>query len=517
MSLAPRVPSAPRLPLAKPGQAWHDPKLLLAGFAIGIAMLAAVGAAAYRGLGEFEARVAAVERTQQIFIAAQDVLTLLKDGVIAQRGFVITGEARYLEPYDTALLGREERMNALKDLLGPDSHEQRARVGELEVLIAEVLGHIGKSVELRLQGADARSREQVVLIDAGKRSLDRARAVVKDMRTTVNDELMDRLHETEQSGSRTKMLLLVTDTIAISVLLAAFGLLRRQLIERERADTALQQANEELEQRIFERTRQLERANEDMNVKVTEIADLNMALERRVEERTAELAQANQGLESFAYSVSHDLRTPLRAIVGFTRTLEKEYGAALDDEGRRLIGIVLQSGRRMDRLIEDLLSFARLRRLVVAAELLDMRALANEALRDIESTSDGRARIRMGELPAVMADRSLMWEVWSNLLSNAFKFSGQHAQPVIEISGRLEADTCIYQVRDNGVGFNMKYYDRLFGVFERLHDAEAFPGSGVGLAIVRSALAKHQGKVWAESEIGQGASFYFSLPRMGAR
>lgn len=505
------------MPAVARGLAGRGPALLIAGFAIAIVMLAAVGAAAYRGLGEFETRVQSVERTQQIFIAAQDVLTLLKDGVIAQRGFVITGEARYLEPYELALRGRDEHMKALKDLLGPEGLEQRARVGELEVLIAEVLGHIGKSVELRRQGADARSREQVVLIDAGKRSLDRARAVVKDMRTTANAELMDRLHETEQSGSRTKQLLLFTDTIAISVLLAAFGLLRLQLIERGRAEVALHQANEALEQRISDRTRQLEHANADLSVKVTEIADLNMALERRVNERTAELAQANQGLESFAYSVSHDLRTPLRAIVGFTRTLEKEYGAALDDEGRRLMGIVLQSGRRMDRLIEDLLSFARLRRHAVATELLDMRALANEALRDIESTNEGKVSIRMGELPAVMADRSLMWEVWSNLLSNAFKFSGQQAQSVIEISGRQDADTCTYQVRDNGVGFNMKYYDRLFGVFERLHDAEAFPGSGVGLAIVRSALDKHQGKVWAESEIGVGTSFYFSLPRLGAR
>ena len=502
---------------------WRHPAVVLGGFALAIVMLAGVGAAAYRGLNQFEARARSVERTQQIFIAAQDVLTLLKDGVIAQRGFLLTGEARYLEPYDAALRTREERLAALRSPLSLEGAEQLARLSEIEALTAEVLDSIGKSVELRRRGVDARTAEQVTLIDAGKKSLDRARTVVKDIRTAANTEMLDRLHEAEQTGSNTKRLLLVTDTVAIALLLAAFGLLRRQLIERHRAEAELQRVNDDLELRISERTQQLERANEELSGKVAgetraraEIADLNMALERRVDERTAELALANQGLERFAYSISHDLRTPLRAILGFTRTLEREHGAALDDEGRRLIGIVLDSGRRMDRLIEDLLSFARLGRKAVAAEMLDMHALASQALRDVESSRGGsKAVVQLADLPPARADRSLIWEVWTNLLSNAFKFSGGRADPLIEIGGRREGAQCVYWVRDNGVGFNMKYYDRLFGVFERLHDAEEFPGSGVGLAIVRSALDKHQGKVWAEGEPGRSATFYFSLPAAG--
>lgn len=516
-----QMPQAADQGLAKgrPDGWGRDPRVVMVGFAAAVAMLAVVGAAAYRGLGEFEQRVRSVERTQQTFIAAQDLLTLLKDGIIAQRGFVITGEDRYLEPYHAALRSRDERLGALTDLLQRDDVDQRKRLVELETLMAEVLDSIGKSVELRRRGVDVRAGEQVLLIDAGKRSLDRARTVVKDMRTASNAELMALLHATEQGGSTTRRLLLITDTTAILVLLVAFGMLRRQLIQRGRAEQALQRSNDELEVRIQDRTRQLERANQDLNLKVieqsrtqAEIADLNMALERRVEARTAELAQANQGLERFAYSVSHDLRTPLRAIVGFTRTLEKEYGAVLDDEGHRLIGIILHSGHRMDRLIEDLLSLSRLRRRSVAAESLDMSALVAEALRDIESTSTKHVEVRVAALPEVIADRSLIWEVWSNLLSNAFKFSATREQPLIEVSGRREGDHCVYSVRDNGVGFNMKYYDRLFGVFERLHDAEEFPGSGVGLAIVRAALEKHDGRVWAESEVGRGTTFHFSLP-----
>lgn len=508
---------------ANPVAVWatrRRPALIAAGFGMAILMLVAVGAAAYRSIDLFEDRVRSVGRTQEIFLANQDVLTLLKDGVIAQRGYVITGEARYLEPYHAAVRTRQERMEALRGLIQASDDQQRARLAEIEALVTDVISTIDASVALRGQGVDARAPQQVALIDAGKRSLDRARAVVKDIRSDANADLMHRLNDTQQTGKITRALLIVTDTIAIALLLLAFGLLRRELGRRERAEFALQRANDELESRILERTLQIERANGDLSSKVAEhlqarheIAELNAALERRVEERTAALAQANQGLERFAYSVSHDLRTPLRAVIGFTRTLEKEYGAGLDDEGKRLIGVILHSGHRMDRLIEDLLTYSRLRRLPVQAVELDMKALATEAALDVEAASGRAVRLHVGDLPAALADRSLIWEVWSNLLSNAVKFSSHQAQPCVEVGGSAEGDWCTYWVRDNGVGFNMKYYERLFGVFERLHDAEQFPGSGVGLAIVHSAIDKHQGRVWGEAKVGEGATFHFSLPR----
>ena len=502
------------------GAAQRPPALIAAGFGVAILMLAGVGAAAYRSIDLFEGRVRSMERTQEMFLANQDVLTLLKDGVIAQRGYVITGEPRYLEPYDAAVRTREERLETLRRLIQASDDQQRARLAEIEVLVTDVLRTIDASVALRAQGVDARAPEQVALIDAGKRLLDRARVVIKDIRSAANADLMEHLHDTEQTGKNTRLLLIVTDTVAIALLLMAFGLLRRELGRRERAEFALKRANDELESRILERTLQFEQANRDLSLKVAEyrqarheVADLNSALERRVEERTAELGQANQGLERFAYSVSHDLRTPLRAVIGFTRTLEKEYGAGLDDEGRRLIGVILHSGRRMDWLIEDLLTYARLRRMPVQAIELDMKALATEAAHDVVAASGRSVHLVVNDLPAALADRSLIWEVWSNLLSNAVKFSSQQPQQRVEVGGSAEGDWCTYWVRDNGVGFNMKYYARLFGVFERLHDAEQFPGSGVGLAIVRSAIDKHQGKVWGEGKVGEGATFYFTLLR----
>lgn len=487
-------------------------------------MLVAVGAAAYRSIGLFEGHVRSVAQTQDIVLANQDLLSLIKDGVIAQRGYAITGEPRYLEPYQAALRTRNERLDALRALIPPTNEEQSKRLAEIEVLVANAIKTIDASIELRTQGVDARAAQQVVLIDTGKLLLDRARAVARDIRSAANENLMNRLQDTQQTGKNTRVLLVVTDVIAIALLLIAFGLLRRELGRRERAEFALQQVNDALESRILTRTQQLERANSDLALKMAEhsqarleIVDLNAALERRVAERTTELALANQGLERFTYSVSHDLRTPLRAVIGFTRTLEREYGASLDSEGNRLIGVILHSGQRMDKLIEDLLTYSRLRRLPVQAVDLNMNALAAEAGQDVQAASGRAIRMKVGDLPAAFADRSLIGEVWTNLLSNAVKFSSNADHPYVEVGGFAEGDWCTYWVRDNGAGFNMKYYDRLFGVFERLHDAEQFPGSGVGLAIVRSAIDKHQGRVWGESKVDEGATFYFTLPRATLR
>jgi light-regulated signal transduction histidine kinase (bacteriophytochrome) len=234
-------------------------------------------------------------------------------------------------------------------------------------------------------------------------------------------------------------------------------------------------------------------------------------LEDEVRARTEALVAANKDLESFSYSVSHDLRAPLRAVDGYARMLEEDYGARLDDEGRRLLSVVRDNAGRMGRLIDDLLAFSRLGRREPAKQAVEMTALAREVADEVGSGT--AALIEIGELPPAVADRALMRQVWVNLIGNAVKYSAKRADPRVEIGGRVNGSDNVYWVRDNGVGFDMRYVEKLFGVFQRLHGADEFDGTGVGLAIVQRVVARHGGRISAHSAPGEGARFEFCLPK----
>jgi PAS domain S-box-containing protein len=237
-------------------------------------------------------------------------------------------------------------------------------------------------------------------------------------------------------------------------------------------------------------------------------------LNQKLEQRAAQLEATNKELESFSYSVSHDLRSPLRAIDGFSLMLQEDYAALLDDEGKRLLQVIQDNSRKMAELIDDLLAFSKLGRQPIKAAEVDMTALAEEAFEEVRANINHvPARIVMAQLPPARGDRALLRQVWVNLLSNALKYSGTREQALIEVTGRLNGTQTIYTVKDNGVGFDMQYYAKLFGVFQRLHSAEEFPGTGVGLAIVQRVVTRHGGRVWAEGKLHEGATFHFSLPK----
>ena len=240
------------------------------------------------------------------------------------------------------------------------------------------------------------------------------------------------------------------------------------------------------------------------------IRTLNASLQIRANQ----LEAANKELESFSYSVSHDLRAPLRAIDGFTKIFDEDYGDQIDDEGRRLLKIIRENSQRMGLLIDDLLAFSRLGRQPLSTEQTDMKSLAIEALRQVHAAGLGKnASTVINDLPAANVDPPLLKQVWINLLSNALKYSSTRESPQIEV-GFLTTQNA-YFVKDNGVGFDMRYYDKLFGVFQRLHRIDEFSGTGVGLAIVHRLITRHGGRVWAEAELDRGATFFFSVPAGG--
>lgn len=243
-------------------------------------------------------------------------------------------------------------------------------------------------------------------------------------------------------------------------------------------------------------------------------------LEGLVAARTADLEHANQALadankelESFAYSVSHDLRAPLRAIDGFSQILLDDYSDRLDAEGKRLLGVVRNGAIRMAQLIDDILAFARISRRNLAESDTDMAALVQETLNELAPAMAGRSiDMQIGPLPHVRGDAEMLRRVWVNLLDNAIKFTGRTADARIEVGARAENDEIVFFVRDNGAGFDMQYAGKLFGMFQRLHGPEIFPGNGIGLAIVKRIVVRHGGRIWAEGKPEEGATFFFALP-----
>lgn len=235
-------------------------------------------------------------------------------------------------------------------------------------------------------------------------------------------------------------------------------------------------------------------------------------LERRVVERTTQLEASNKELEAFTYSVSHDLRAPLRAIDGFSRILLRDYAEQLPDAAKRYLNLIRDNSQKMGQLIDDLLTFSRLNRQSINRQPIDLARMVHSVLEELSVEQNNRQiEFVLGDLPPCQADPALLKQILANLISNALKFTGQREVAHIEVNYQKSDNELIYYIKDDGAGFDMAYADKLFGVFQRLHRADEYPGTGVGLAIVQRIVHRHGGRVWAEAEVDKGATFYFTL------
>lgn len=259
---------------------------------------------------------------------------------------------------------------------------------------------------------------------------------------------------------------------------------------------------------LQQQKKQLVEKNLSLQQADAQIKQLNADLQKNLEQ----LEAVNKELESFSYSVSHDLRAPLRIVSGQTGILLEDYEHSLDESAKRLLTGIRNNVLKMNTLIDDLLKFSKLGRREVQKSEIQIEKMVRETLEEIGKSTPHRADVRIAPLLPAKADHNLLTQVWANLLSNAVKYSSKKEKPTVEISCEQQDDAIVYAVKDNGAGFNMTYADKLFGVFQRLHAPSEFEGTGVGLAIVQRIIAKHGGKVWAEGIENEGATFYFSLP-----
>jgi PAS domain S-box-containing protein len=311
------------------------------------------------------------------------------------------------------------------------------------------------------------------------------RAEAEEFTSRVNDRgeiLTVETVRSRKNGTRVPVSMVRVPVMSEGRQISAYAIYR-DITERKRAEDELRKVNEELEQRVIERTIGLEAANKE--------------------------------LEAFAHSVSHDLRAPLRHIAGYAELLQKNASTSLDEKSQRYMAVILESTKRMGDLIDDLLAFSRVGRAEIQKTMVSLEQVVKEALSEVQQETDGSNLVwRIGALPEVYVDRSLLRLALVNLISNAVKFTRTRPQAEIEIgSTDKKKDEIVVFISDNGVGFDMKYVNKLFGVFQRLHRAEEFEGTGIGLATVQRIIHRHGGRVWAEGLVNKGATFYFSVPK----
>ncbi len=419
-----------------------------------------------------------VEKLQAIGID----ITLAETG---QRGYILTGQERYMGAYQSGVEKVGQDINELRDLTSDNAGEQE-EIKRLNSLIADRLAELAEGIEVRKQSGLMAGVESVTHGNNGELWMQLIATRIHEMRQTEAQLLSARLETAAASTRKMKVLIVCGNSLAILILLVKGFVIHSEIGKRNQAEQNLRQAN--------------------------------VSLERR----TAELSETNIELESFAYSVAHDLRAPLRHIAGYSGALIQDYGPRLDEEGLRCLGKIASSARQMGQLVDDLLALSQVGRQELAFQEVALGSLVTGVVEDLGLELAGRqVEWQIGDLFTAECDPGLMKQVFANLLSNAVKYTRRQEHAVIQVGQISPGQTLIGQteqndervifVRDNGVGFEMQYASKLFGVFQRLHKARDFEGTGVGLAIVQRIIRKHGGRIWAEAALDQGATFFFTL------
>jgi signal transduction histidine kinase len=448
---------------------------------------------AYRSVGVLEHAQSWVQHTYQVTAQVEIILGAAKDAETGERGYLITGDSLYLEPYNNAERDLPVELDTFQQLT-TDNASQQARIAEMRSHLAVRNQLLQEAISLRRGGAST-AQAAFSVAGQGKAEMDNIRRIGKEMQAEEYRLLKIRLADAHSADIRTRFTVALATGLDIILLLVMSRLLFR---ERDlRRATELQAV-------------ELREANTRISASAEEIRELKQTLDLRVKQRTAELESINRELEAFSYSVSHDLRAPLRTVDGFSLALEEDYGDAVDDAGKDFIRRIRSGVQRMGQLIDALLQLSRITRAELDSSDFDLSALANSVAANLLQENSERT-IEFHIEPGLVAtgDPRLVRIALENLFGNSVKFTSRLPAALIEF-GWDSAQQAFF-VRDNGAGFDMTYADRLFSAFHRLHGDKDFKGSGIGLATVSRIVHRHHGKIWAISQVEHGATFFFSL------
>jgi len=442
-------------------------------------ILLGIGALSFRSTLRDEQDRQWVTHTHLVIEKLQAVRIDITEAEAGQWGYLLTGRESHLKPYEAGLKQLRQDMEDVQELT-VDNPRQQESVQRLQGLVAARLVELAEGIEVRNKSGLVAGVEAVAFENVGGKWIGKIGTQIDEMRRREGQLLAGRQERAATSSRKMKAVIVVGNAVAILILLVAGFVIHRETGRRSLAEQYLKHVNE------------------------------------RLELQAGELSDTNNELESFTYSVAHDLRAPLRHMAGYSNVVLQDYGPKLDGEARRQLEKISDGAEKMGQLVDDLLSLSKVGLQELALEDTALNSLVRRVVRNLAPECSGREiEWKIGDLSHAECDSGLMEQVFVNLLSNAVKYTGKQERAVIEVGERMQGGERVIFIRDNGVGFEMQYAGKLFGVFQRLHKTRDFEGTGVGLAIVQRIIRKHGGRIWAEAELDQGATFSFTVGSPG--